>query len=100
MLLYRERRPRVRLPACALDAEAPQRAFELRYTCSDALKVLTGEREKPHWRARYDGGRPLSCKEESDLAERVAGAENVGRFATVGQDIGLSLRFDLFCKNL
>jgi hypothetical protein len=35
----------VRLPTRALKAEATQRAFELRYAWSDALEVLTGERE-------------------------------------------------------
>ena len=81
----------VRLPTRALKAEAAQRAFELRYTWSDALEVLTGEREEPHRRTRHDGGRPLSRKEECNLAERVAGAESLGRFTTLGQDIGLPL---------
>ena len=74
--------------ACALNAKAAQRAFELGYVCSDALEVLTREREQPHWRARHDAGRPLSREEECDLTERVAGAESLGRLPTVGQNIG------------
>ena len=71
--------------------KAAQRAFELRQTWSDALEVLTGERDKPHRRARHDSGSPLSRQDECDLAERVAGTERLGRLASVGQDIGLSL---------
>jgi sugar lactone lactonase YvrE len=82
---------RVLLPTRTRKAEAAQRAFELGHTCSDALEVLTGEREKTHRGARHDRGCPLSRQEECDLAERVARAENLGRLATVGQDIGLSL---------
>ena len=47
-------------------------------TWSDALEVLTREREEPHRRTRHDGGRPLSRKQECNLAERVAGAESLG----------------------
>jgi hypothetical protein len=54
----------VRLATHALKAEAAQRAFELGYTCSDALEFLTGEREEPHRRARHDGGRPPSRQKE------------------------------------
>src|SRR5215211_8291804 len=81
----------VRLPTRALNAEAAQRAFKLRYSCSDALEVLTREREEPHRRTRHDSGRSLTGQEECDLAERVAGAESVRRLATVGEAIGLSL---------
>jgi hypothetical protein len=79
------------LPIRALKAEAAQRAFELRYTFSNAVEVLTGEREEPHRRARHDGGRPLSRQYECDLAKRVSGAETLDRVATVTQGIGLSL---------
>jgi hypothetical protein len=79
------------LPSRPLKAEAAQRAFELGYTCSDALEVLTREREEPHRRASHDGGRPLSSQEECYLAERIARAESLRRLATVAQYIGLSL---------
>jgi Pyridoxamine 5'-phosphate oxidase len=79
------------LPSCALSAEAAQRAFELRHTCSDTLEVLIGEREEPHWRTRHDCGRPFSRQEECDLTERVAGAESLVRLATLGQNIGVAL---------
>jgi len=81
----------VRLPTRALKAEAAQRAFELRYTWSDALEVLTGQRKEPHLRTRHDGGRPFSRKEECNLSKRVAWAEGLGRLATFSVDIGLSL---------
>ena len=74
-----------------LEAEPTQRAFELGYTCPDALEVLTREEEKPHSRARHDAGRPLSRQEECDLPERVAGAEGLAGLTKVGQDVGLSL---------
>jgi hypothetical protein len=77
------------LPTRALNAEAAERAFELRYSCSDALEVLTGEREEPHRRTRHDSRGPLSGQEDCNLAERVAGAESLRRLA--GEDIGLSL---------
>ena len=76
---------------CALNAKAAQRAFELGYTCSDALEVLTRERKEPHWRACHDAGRPLAREEECDLTECVAGAESLGRLPTVGQNIGVAL---------
>jgi hypothetical protein len=75
----------------ALNTESTQRAFERGYTCSDAVEVLTGERQEPHRRARDHSGRPLSRQEEPDFAKRVAGPESLGRLATVSQDIGLSL---------
>jgi hypothetical protein len=57
------------LPIRALKAEAAQRTFELRHTCSDAFEVLTGGREEPHRRARHDSGRPLCRQEECNFAE-------------------------------
>jgi hypothetical protein len=77
----------LRLPICALNAQAAQRVFERGHTCSDALEVLIREREKPHWRTRHDCGSPLSRQEECDLTERVAGAESFGRLNTIGQNI-------------
>jgi hypothetical protein len=81
----------VRLPSCALGAEAAQRAFELRHTFSDASEILVGEREKLYRRAGDDCDRPLSGQEECDLTERVARAEHVSRRAVVGQNVGVAL---------
>ena len=81
----------MRLSIRALEAETAQQAFELGYPFADALEVVTGERKESHRSARNHGCRPLSREKERDLAERVACAESLGRLATLGHDIGLSV---------
>jgi hypothetical protein len=49
------------------------------------------ESERSRIGVRHDGGRPLSSQEECYFAERIAGAESLGRLGTVAQYIGLSL---------
>jgi hypothetical protein len=81
----------VRLPIRALDTETAQRTFEFGYTLSYPLEILTGERQESHRRTRHHRGRPLPRQQKSNLAERVARAQALSRFATVVQDFGRSL---------
>src|SRR6266550_2704509 len=88
-LAHARRRPR--LPIRALDTETAQRTFEFGYTRSYPLEILTGERQESHRRTRHHRGRPLPRQQKSNLAERVARAQDLRRFAAVVQDFDRSL---------